>query len=555
MFLSDSVSGAVLGATSRAEPSDYTYARSTSCPWLSASHPPGPPDSVPRAPSGPLPIWFADAGNAWLTKYSRGPRVTTVAATRVRGEERPECRVAGSGRTCQTAGFLRRGFLRKRPLAVALRRVVAIGLLAAPAAAATEPGWAEGLMRIDACGTPGSNEFLSDAARCLLGKGLNRAVDDGARLARQVGKSRFGEHFQLVENLSYSEGSGQAGLFGDVDAVIPFSFAGGRQASEQAVGSAFFLQQGISRWRNGSSSPRNDLRHGLVYRFGLSGTLAGDILGVSLFHLTNVEMGHEVLVPGMDYVGRWGTASMRYISPTTGWRPTQDGPGLVERATEGMELSAGVRLTSTLRLNATGYRREHGDGSGRWTRGVRLDVGWRPHPWLDFSAGYDGTAGTTAAGEALAFQARVRIPLTGQRRAPRWEGLGHSVSGTAPNASNLWRPMEGVNRIRVATRRAADMLAGSAEVRFVGDTVASGAMLELEVLLPTATPEDLRLALHLVPGSGSDPAVPNVDYVDEPVEMTIPAGATTGRVFVQLLRNDSLQMNRSLGVTVSVAST
>jgi len=55
-----------------------------------------------------------------------------------------------------------------------------------------------------------------------------------------------------------------------------------------------------------------------------------------------------------------------------------------------------------------------------------------------------------------------------------------------------------------------------------------------------------------VPGSGESPAVPGEDYVDEPIEMTIAKGATSGRVSIRLLRNDDIQANRSLGATVSL---
>ena len=43
-----------------------------------------------------------------------------------------------------------------------------------------------------------------------------------------------------------------------------------------------------------------------------------------------------------------------------------------------------------------------------------------------------------------------------------------------------------------------------------------------------------------------------LEHVDEPIEITIAKGATSGRASIQLLRNDALRENRSLGVTVSL---
>ena len=71
-------------------------------------------------------------------------------------------------------------------------------------------------------------------------------------------------------------------------------------------------------------------------------------------------------------------------------------------------------------------------------------------------------------------------------------------------------------------------------------------------MLSSAAPEDIRVEVRLVPGSGNHPAVPGEDFVDQPVEMTIPGGATSGRVTIQLLRNDGQQENRSLSATVSL---
>ena len=412
-----------------------------------------------------------------------------------------------------------------------------------------EHRWTESLTQIETC-VPTLNEtMLSEAARCFLGSSVSRVLGEGSRLADDFGKGAFGQHFQLVGNLTYSSGPGQVGLVGDLDAVIPFS-GGEYGAGQRQPHSALFLQQGITRWWDSPGSIHNDLRNGLVYRFRVSEELDADILGISMFHLTNVEQRHEVLVPAIDYMGRWGTASFRYFSPTTDWRTTRSGRS--ERALEGMELSMGIDVTSTLRMNTTGHRWEAEDGSGQWTHGIRLDVGWRPHPWLHLSAAYDRIS---EGEDALSFLAGLRIPFGSQSKPPRWEGLGLAAGGSAPGTTGLWRPTEGVGQIRVATRTTtADSLVRNAEVRFLQGTVSSGGAVQLEVVLPAAAPEDIRVAVRLVSGSGDNPAVPGEDFIDEPVETTISKGARTGRVFVQLLRNEAMQGNRSLGATVSVTS-
>ena len=425
--------------------------------------------------------------------------------------------------------------------------VTALAIGSSVQAAPPERIWQEALSRAGAC-EAALNETLSTGARCLFESGLNMALDEGTGLADEYGKQTFGDHFRVVGNLTYSSISDRAGLGGDLDVVLPLS-GGDPTSAEAASGSALFLQQGITRWWDSFGSLHNDLRHGLVYRFRVSDHGDADILGVSMFHLMNAEHRHEVLVPAIDYSGRWGKGSFRYFSPTTGWTPTRR--GYEERALEGIELATGIDVTSTLRLNTTGYRWEAEDGSGSWTTGARVDVGWRPHPWLNLSAGYDrrGEGRGTAS-----FLARLRVPLGSRSRPPRWQGLGLVAGGTVPDDGDLWQPAEGIGQIRVATRTGAAGLVANAEVRFLQDAVASGNTVRLAVVLPSAAPRDIRVAVRLVPGGGDNPAVPGEDYVDEPVETTISRGATTGRVSIRLLRNEGMHGNRSLSATVALAS-
>ena len=82
----------------------------------------------------------------------------------------------------------------------------------------------------------------------------------------------------------------------------------------------------------------------------------------------------------------------------------------------------------------------------------------------------------------------------------------------------------------------------------------SGGSIRLEVILSSPAAADIRVEVRLAPGSGPNPAVPGEDFVDESVELTIPAGATSGQVSVRLLQNDGQQENRSLSATVSLVS-
>ena len=75
-----------------------------------------------------------------------------------------------------------------------------------------------------------------------------------------------------------------------------------------------------------------------------------------------------------------------------------------------MELGLNLKLTTTVRANLTAYRRQAEDGSDEWEVGARLGVDWRPHPWLNFTAGYDGIGGGKTSSS---FLARVSVPIGG----------------------------------------------------------------------------------------------------------------------------------------------
>ena len=386
----------------------------------------------------------------------------------------------------------------------------------------------------------------SQGADCLIGRGLNYLLDEGAQWLRETGMQAFGPHFQVLANPAVSTLSDGVRLGGEVDVILPFA-GGTSPALSGPSASALFVQQGITRWWDRNGQLHNDLRHGLVYRFRMGGHADSDILGLSLLQQYNTELRHEVLVSGVDYWGRWGNGSFRYFSPTTGWRTNR--LGRQERALEGMEFATRLDLTTTLRMHATGYRWEDEDGSGRFRDGVRLGLGLRPHPWLNLTGEYDH-AGTRTGG--LSLHAGLRIPFGQLSRPPRWQGLGVAEAKLTSDEAPLWRPVEGAGRIRIATLTGVTGLSGDVEIYFLQDEAASGDTVELEIVLDSAAAADTTLVVRLVPGSGSNPAVPGVDFVDETVQAVIPEGVSSARVSFRLLYNEDQQENRSLSATVSV---
>ena len=212
-------------------------------------------------------------------------------------------------------------------------------------------------------------------------------------------------------------------------------------------------------------------------------------------------------------------------------------------------------LTTTLDLDATGYHWQDEDDLKAWRTGARLRLDWRPHPWLNLALGYDGIGDVEESGSLLVG---ITVPFEGRRKAPRWEGFGLTAGGSKPDESNLWNPVGGIGQIPVAERSVSTgpVVAQTPEVqaRFLQDTVVTGESVQVEVSLATPATEDVRVSVRLVPGSGSNPAVPGVDFIDEPVEATIPQGATSSVALMPLLHNDDLTEGRSLRVTASVVS-
>ena len=422
-------------------------------------------------------------------------------------------------------------------------------VLAVPApshAADTLAEWA--FDRAGSCMTSLSGGDSADwdaGSRCVGDRLGVLLVDAAARLATEQGRRVFGEYFSLAHRMSWSP-LGQ-GLAGELDAVVPLAYRGRAQsgADEPALpGSALFLQQGLTRWTDEHGLRRNDVRLGGAWRFAAG----ANVYGATALVQESLERRHQRIVLGTDYAGRWGHVSLQHYVPTTEWRPGRS--GYEERAVGGTELGVRLDLTTTVSLDTAMGRWER-DDAGRSAVDGRLGFGWRPHPYLRMDA-HTGL-GSGADGESLGLT--LDVPFGGPRKRTKWEGLGAFAMARTATAGDLWRPVESEGRIRTIEREARQSAEGdAATVRFLQSSAASGGTVEVEVTLSAPASEDMRLSVRLAPGSGDNPAVAGVDYVDEPALVTIPQGAMSGRATFRLLDNPDLDTDRTLTVAVSRAA-
>lgn len=379
--------------------------------------------------------------------------------------------------------------------------------------------------------------------RCLKHSLGAVVADYAAHLVEQRGQALFGDNFAFVHRLSWSPFV--AGTIRNLDTVIPLQFGHGDSAPETAL----FFQQGVTRWQDEAGFTRNDVRHGVAYRFALSDDHA-NILGLSAIYQENIERGHRRLVTTLDYTGRYGTGRLQHFMPASSWKTGR--AGYEERAIGGTEIGASLGITPTLSLNTALTRWDDRNEDDRDIHG-RVGLGFRPHQWLSLRAGYE----TGLTGDAAHAHVELTIPLGGvPKQVPRWEGLG-ALGIAAGASSDIWRPVENVEQLQTLERiisPAVAARAGNIAVRFLQAEAASGSRIGVRVSIPAPLSEDLRLVLRLVPGSGDNPAVPGTDFVDEPQEVTIAQGEISAAARFQLLHNADLQTDRSLAVSVSLGA-
>ena len=89
------------------------------------------------------------------------------------------------------------------------------------------------------------NDDISNGSECLTRWSVDHLLLDAViRLATDQGQAMFGEHFQIVNSMSYSPSA--SGLIGGLDVVMPL--VSSTSPNTEAESGAFFLQQGVTRW-------------------------------------------------------------------------------------------------------------------------------------------------------------------------------------------------------------------------------------------------------------------------------------------------------------------
>ena len=409
--------------------------------------------------------------------------------------------------------------------------------------------WAYSLNSAEQC-QGAINSSLDDAADCFLGNGINSLFEKGISLSDQRLKQTHGKHFSITGTLNWSP---DVGSTGGLDLVTPFSLTETDPGNPVAgLRSATFVQQGVTRWQDGSGTMRNDHRHGLVHRFRINDQPDSDVLGLSTFYLHSAEHGHEALSLGLDYFGRWGTGELRYFVPTSDWTVVR--PGYEEKPLEGVELSTQFALTTTLDLSVTGYQWEADDGSDDLDRGTRFGMNWRPHSWLSFDTTYD-----QGNEDSMAFWMRFNLPFGPNAQKPRWNWFGVAGTSSAGN-TNLFQAVPEIGHVRVASRAITAVTSSGSvsrdgvSARFVESSVYNGEVVDIEVYVAEPASEDIVVTVRLEPGATEPAAVPGQDYVDRPLTATIKQGTTSTVVSFPLILNEEMMEPRSLGVSFSVES-
>lgn len=306
-------------------------------------------------------------------------------------------------------------------------------------------GWGNSMLGIENCvGTLQSaqNSFTA-AGDCAIGRLFSAVSDVAFNFVEQQGKDQFGQHFRIERRLGLVASTGTLG--GDLDIMVPLGFS---SAEDNLATRSFFLQNGITRWRDEHGLERSDVRLGMVHRFALRERPDSGILGASTFIQENIERGHARLVTGLDYLDRWGQGAGSYYMPITGWQAGRS--GYEERAIEGLELSYQADFTSAINLAVAAGRWQNKDGSNAWTNSGRLNLAWRPHPWFRVDGGWDGIG---TGNDSMALHASISVPLGGGWSPRAWQGLGVGKSNVEElRVGALWQSPAHMGRIEVAER-------------------------------------------------------------------------------------------------------
>ena len=288
---------------------------------------------------------------------------------------------------------------------------------------------------------------LASVGDCAVEQVFSYLADSALQFVEAHGKSQFGEYFHIDRRLGLTASSGT--LSADLDVVLPLTALS--SVEDDAVTRSFFVQNGVTRWRDEHGFQRSDVRLGFVHRYALHEEPGDGVIGTSMFVQENMERGHTRVVTGFEYLDRWGQGSLSYYMPVTDWVTGRH--GYEERALEGVELGYGTDLTNTISFSAGRWQSR--DGTDAWVDQGRLDVGWQPHPWFELRGGWDGIG---TGDDSMAVHASVTVPLGGgDWSSVRWEGLGRRDStAQGPDAGTLWRSTDHVGEIEVAEREASE---------------------------------------------------------------------------------------------------
>lgn len=412
----------------------------------------------------------------------------------------------------------------------------------------------------NSAGTQSLNQDFSATTDCLLDRSLSSLLNVTEEMLNKRGKTVFGEGFHIDSSFGYSFSS-RGGVQGDINMVLPvYSFAG---ADDSAAAHSVFLQNGLTRWMDDYGTLHNDVRTGIVYRTALKRERV-NVFGISAFLQENLERKHQRFVMGFDYVGAWGAASLSYFKPMTSWQLNTEllsqnedsAPSFLgERPLKGFELDTSFKPTTTITLNASIGRWEGREDFNTWATSGRIRLAWQPHSYLGLNVAWRDIGLTE---DGLVVQAEIRIPIGGRKSTqPRWQGLG-LVARNKIQASDIWRKVSNVGRIEYTKRsfettRTAGVPVG-AKVRFLQTDADSGQAIKVEVTLPAPATEDVHILIELIPGEGDNSAVPDVDYVDEPVGVLIRRGESRAVVSIDLLHNPEMTVSKTLKVKLAKAS-